>query len=92
MGDVVVKLPVRPGEEAELFGSFLNSFIEGCGPQAELWAANSDAPYVMVRSDPQHGLDLKVLTFQETRVARDFAQGWAEAVSGLTGKVTYRFG
>jgi hypothetical protein len=79
MADVVVKLPVRPGEEAELFGSFLTSFMEDYGPRAELWAVNSDAPYLMVRSDPQPDVDLKVLTFQENSVAHDFSQGWAKA-------------
>ena len=92
MADVVVKLPVRPGEEAELFGSFLTSFMEDYGPRAELWAVNSDAPYLMVRSDPQPDVDLKVLTFQERWAAHTFTQGWAQAVSSLTAKVTYRFG
>jgi hypothetical protein len=89
MGDVVVKLPVHWGEEAELFGSFLSTFIERCSPRAEVWAANSDAPYLMVRSDPQTDVDLKVLIFQERRAARDFSRGWAEALTGLTAKVTY---
>lgn len=89
MGDVVVKLPIHQGEEAELFGSFLTSFIERSEPRADRWAADSDAPYLMVRSDPQPDVDLKVLIFQEARAARDFVRGWAEALTGLTAKVTY---
>ncbi len=89
MGDVIVKLPVHQGEEAELFGSFLSSFMQRCSPRADLCAADSDAPYLMIRSDPQPGVDLKVLIFQEARAAREFARGWAEALTDLAGKVTY---
>ena len=46
----------------------------------------------MVRSDPQPEFDLKVLTFQDRRAAADFSRGWAEAVAGLTAKVTYLIG
>jgi hypothetical protein len=92
MADVIVKLPVHKGEEAELFGNVLAAFIERCGPRAELWAANSDAPYLMVRSDPQPDFDLKVLTFQDRRAAADFSREWAQAVAGLTAKVTYLIG
>ncbi len=92
MGDIVVKLPVHDGEEAQLFGDFLNQFILSCGVKAERHAVNSDAPYLMVRSDPQPHLDMKVLIFQEPRAAQDFSRGWAEALSGLTAKVTYMLG
>jgi hypothetical protein len=92
MNDVVVKLPVHAGEEAQLFGSFLNTFIERCSPRAELWAANSDAPYLMVRSDPQPDVEMKVLIFQERRAAADFLRGWAKALAGLTAQVTYLLG
>jgi hypothetical protein len=92
MGDVVVKLPVHSGEEAELFDSFLGAFIERIRGRAELWAANSDAPYLMVRSDPQADVDLKVLTFQDRCAARDFSRGWARALSSLMAKVTYMLG
>jgi hypothetical protein len=92
MGDVVVKLPVHDGEEAQLFGDFLNQFIESCSPQAEVHAVDSDAPYVMVRSDPQPDMDLKVLIFQERRAAQAFSRGWAKARSNLTAKVTYLLG
>lgn len=92
MTDVIVKLPVHKGEESDLFGSVLSAFIERLSPRAELWAANSDAPYLMVRSDPQPDFDLKVLTFQDRRAAADFSRRWTEAVAGLTAKVTYLMG
>jgi hypothetical protein len=89
MGDVVVKLPIHEGEEAQLFDHFLNTFIERCGPGAEQWAANSDAPYVMVHSEPQPDVDLKVLTFQEPQAANNFSREWDAARNNLTGQVTY---
>ncbi|MDB5459840.1 MAG: hypothetical protein JWO72_1581 [Caulobacteraceae bacterium] len=92
MADVVVKLPVREGEEAQLFGVVLNSFIESRSSDAELWAATSDAPYLMVRSDPQPDVEMKTLIFQEDGAARDFSHQWAKARIGLTAKVTYQLG
>jgi hypothetical protein len=79
MGEVVVKLPVRDGEEAQLFGDYLSRFLQSRGQEAELWAANSDAPYVIVHSDPSADVEVKVITFQERRAAVAFSQGWAEA-------------
>jgi len=79
--DVVLKLPVRDGEEERLFGAFLNRFIESCSDVATHWAAANDEPYLMVRSDPQADLDLKVLIFQENSVAQAFRSGW-DAVTG----------
>ena len=86
MGDVVVKLPVHPGAEAQLFGSFLSSFIESREQEAELWSADSDAPYVIVRSDPQSDVEMKVVIFQQRRAARDFSRGWARALTDLAAK------
>jgi hypothetical protein len=86
MGDVVVKLPVRSGEEAQLFGDYLSRFLASRGEEAELWAANSDAPYVMIHTDPLADLEMKVVTFQERRAAVAFSQGWAEACTGLASK------
>ena len=86
MSDVVVRLPVRSGEEARLFGSYLSQFLERCGREAELCAANSDAPYVMIHSDPLADVEMKVITFQERRAARAFSQGWARARIGLSRK------
>jgi hypothetical protein len=66
MGDVVLKLPVHEGEEANLFGAFLSRFIESLGAEARAQAANADAPYLMVRSDPQPDVEMKVLIFQQS--------------------------
>ncbi len=86
MGDVVVRLPVRAGEEALLFGSYLSRFLESRGDEADLCAANSDAPYVMIHTDPMADAEMKVITFQERRAAQAFSQGWAEACIGLRRK------
>ena len=77
MTDVVVTLPVKTGEESIMFGRFLNRFMESRSSEAERMAADSDAPYMMVRSDPLDGQELKVLTFQEKSVASAFSAGWA---------------
>jgi len=86
MSDVVVKLPVRDDEEAQLFGSFLSKFLELRDAEADLWAADHDAPFVIVHSEPNDDTQMKVVTFQERRMAHDFLRGWAEALVGLTGK------
>jgi hypothetical protein len=92
MGDIVVRLPVHAGEEAQLFGSFLSSYIERSSVEAEVWAKSGDAPYLMVRSDPQPDVDVKILIFQESSAASDFSQQWEQARTGLTDKVVYRLG
>ena len=85
MTDIVLTLPVKVGEEAMLFGRFLNRFMESRSGEAERMAANSDAPYMMVRSDPMDGEELKVLTFQEPSVASAFNAGWSKLRKGGTG-------
>ena len=82
MAEVVLKVPVQLGEEAQLFGSFFNRFMENRSLEAEQMASFADAPYLMMRSDPADGHEVKVLTFQEHRVASDFSSGWAEARTG----------
>ncbi len=84
MTDVVVTLPIKVGEEAALFGRFLNRFMESRSGDAERMAAFSNAPYMMVRSDPLDGQELKVLTFQEISVASAFSTGWAKLCRGGT--------
>ncbi len=79
MSDVVIQFPVRPGEESQLFGVYLAEFMEGCANDAEQCAADSDAPYLMVRTDPMQDVEVKVLTFQQTSAAQAFSQGWALA-------------
>jgi hypothetical protein len=79
MTDIVLTLPIEAGEEALLFGSFLNRFMESRSSEAERMAESSDAPYLMLRSDPGDGQDIKVLIFQERSVASAFSAGWAKA-------------
>jgi hypothetical protein len=86
MSDVVVKLPLRNGEEARLFGDYLSRFLQSRDHEAELWAANSDAPYVMIHSDPLRDVEMKVITFQERRAAAAFSEGWAQAQIALGAK------
>lgn len=83
MTDVVVQLPVQIGEESQAFGSYLNRFMEARTYEAERMAETSDAPYLMVRSDPAPDRELKVLIFQDRSVARAFSSGWAETRRGL---------
>ena len=79
MSDVVIQLPVRTGEEAQLFGAYLAEFMESCSDEAERCAADSDAPFVMIRSDPLQDVEVKVLTFQLRSAAQAFCSGWDEA-------------
>ncbi len=83
MTDVVIQFPIKDGKEAELFGDFLNRFIHDSGPAAEQQAADSDAPYLMVRSDPLPDIEMKVLIFQERSAATAFTDGWAQALGSL---------
>ena len=76
MSDVVIELPVQTGEEAQLFGVYLAEFMESCLDNADRWAADNDAPYLMVRSDPLVDVEVKVLTFQQPSAAQAFCSGW----------------
>lgn len=82
MGDVVLRLPIEAGEEAQLFGRYLNGFMEARFKDAERMAASSDAPYLMIRSDLGGAAEIKVLIFQEPSVASAFSSGWAAARKG----------
>jgi hypothetical protein len=79
MADVVVTFPIREGDEAQLFGKYLNRFMESRSFEAEQMAKSSDAPYLMMHSDPRDGHDVKRLIFQENSVASAFSSGWANA-------------
>ena len=79
MTDVVVTLPVRVGEESQLFGAYFNRFTESRSFEAERMSQFSDAPYLMMHSDPGDGEEIKVLIFQERSAASDFSSGWAKA-------------
>jgi hypothetical protein len=78
MTDVVVTLPIQIGEESTLFGRYLNTFVESRSFEAEELAQTCDAPFMMVRSDPGDGEEIKVLIFQQTEMASDFSIGWAQ--------------
>ncbi len=79
MTDVVIKLPVSDGAEAALFGDYLNRFIQDSSSLAVIEAADSDAPYLMVRSDPMPDSEMKVLIFQDSSAAAAFSDGWTKA-------------
>ena len=85
MSDVIVRFPVHPGREAQLFGTYLSQFMARLARTSELWDGDSDAPCVMVRSDPLAEFELKELTFQQDSDARDFSSGWAQARLDLAG-------
>jgi len=85
MTDVVVTLPIQIGEESTLFGRYLNTFVESRSVEAEELAQTCDAPFMMVRSDPGDGEEIKVLIFQHTHLASAFSSGWAQARQGRMG-------
>ena len=85
MADIVIRVPVTDGAEAELFGDYLNQFIQQSSSSAAVQTADRDAPYLMVRSDPMPDLEMKVLTFQEISAAAAFSDGWAQARGALAG-------
>ncbi len=78
MADVVVTLPIQIGEESTLFGRYLNTFMETRSFEADELAQTCDAPFMMVRSDPGDGQEIKVLIFQHTEMASEFSTGWAQ--------------
>ncbi len=77
MSEVVIELPVDLGDEAQAFGAYVSRFMESRSAEAERLAAFAEAPYFMMRSDPLYDRELKVITFQHPRAAKDFSQGWA---------------
>lgn len=77
MGDVVLKLPVRSEAEADVFGRYLNRFMEDRTVEAEAMADDSDAPFLMVRAEPAEAC--MTVIFQQSSVASDFSSGWARA-------------
>ena len=83
MTDIVLTVPVCDGEEDRLFGRFLDRFIEAAS--AALAAgdgdAGSDAPLLMVRSDPLPGGAIKQVIFQEPGTADAFSRGWSRALT-----------
>ena len=78
MAEVVLQLPVDADQD-HLFGRFLDRFIQSRSNEVERLAASSDAPYVMIHSDPAVGDMVKIVTFQEPGAATAFSTGWARA-------------
>ena len=83
MPDKRVRDQVRAGRWQRLHRGVYATFTGKLDREAELWAANSDAPYVIIHSDPLTDVEMKVITFQERRAAAAFSRGWAEACVGL---------
>ncbi len=84
MSDFVIRFPVRPGREAQLFGDYLAAFMERLAKEVDGWTAEADAPWLMVHSDRAREIEVKVLTFQGASAASDFSDGWAQAQQRLT--------
>lgn len=82
MADVVLQVPVQSPEEAELFGAYLSRFVEARQEQAR---ADLDAPFLMVRSSPERGREVKVVIFQEPEAAQAFSRGWRERRGAAVG-------
>jgi hypothetical protein len=78
MADVVLQLPVESNEDL-LFGAYVDRFMESRSSDVERYAEASDAPYLMIRSDPAVGEAVRILIFQEDAAANDFSSGWAKA-------------
>ena len=78
MAEVVLQLPVDTSED-HLFGRYLDRFMQSRSTEVERMAASSDAPYVMIHSDPAVGEAVRIVTFQEPGAATAFSSGWHRA-------------
>jgi hypothetical protein len=87
MTDVVIKLPIKTDQEANLFSTYLNRFMQGRSAVADDLPEAVDAPYLIVHSDLSLDRELKVLTFQNLGAARAFSTGWARARGALDGEI-----
>jgi len=77
MADIILKMALQSGGEAEAFGEYLFDFMERRTRRLTGRAAlDAYAPSIMVRGDPASGDSAKVLIFQEDRLARVFSAGW----------------
>ena len=79
MTDIVVRLELRDAEEEAAFGAYFTRFVEGVAEDMARLADRLDAPFLMVRSEPQRDAELRVVTFQEPSSARAFTAGWFRA-------------
>jgi hypothetical protein len=80
MSDVVVELAVSTGAEADLFGEYFQRFVDRAFIQA--MTSDTDAPLLMLRSDPMQDREVKVVIFQERAAADAFTTGWALVRAG----------
>ena len=78
MAEVVLQLPVAASEDL-MFGRFLDRFMASRSREVERMADSSDAPYVMIHTDPALGDTVRIVTFQESAAATAFSSGWAQA-------------
>jgi len=78
MTEVVLQLRVDVTEDL-LFGRYLQRFIQSRSTEVERLAASSDAPYVMIHTDPALGEKVRIVTFQEAGAANAFSSGWDAA-------------
>lgn len=83
MTDVVLTLPIREGDEARLFGIYLHHYMEQMATDTDGLSPDSDAPFLMLHSDPRTAGEVKVITFQEPARASAFSVGWDKARRGL---------
>jgi hypothetical protein len=86
MTDVVIKLPIKTDQEANLFSTYLNRFMQGRSAVVDDLPEATDAPYLIVHSDPSLDRELKVVTFQNLGAARAFSVGWERARGALDGE------
>lgn len=83
MTDVVLTLPIQEGDEARLFGTYLQDYMQALATDSRLMSPGSEAPFLMVHSNPSTIGEVKVITFQETHLASEFSIGWDRARSVL---------
>lgn len=76
MSDVVIYLPVKQHEEDRLL-RYIKRFFHSLSSEIEKWTAEADAPFLMMRSDPALGDEVRVMVFQEPEAAQAFSRGWA---------------
>lgn len=75
-----MQVPLGSSDEIDLFGQYVTSFVQAREAEAR---ADADAPFVMIRSAPERGGEVKVVTFQEPETARAFSTGWSLRRSAL---------
>ena len=87
MADIVIRLPIKSDQEANLFSSYLNRFMQRRSAVVDDLPEAIDAPYLIVHTDPRLDRELKVLTFQNLGAARAFSTGWERARGALDGEI-----